>query len=303
MGSDKWRRQRQKRIWVGARPCPKASGPIPRPRRSPLSSSASRRAFPYAMIGATLTTRLAQDGIDKNERSPPSASPSWSTISNSCGRGSSTACGCRSSAGSGQRVSWMLVAGRAGHRGGRQPGVGRSLGEPAPDAPMPRSWSASAGATFDIVIDAYRIETLEAAPARRRVGHDPIWLAHRIGRRRARWRWWSRRASGWEAAYLACAVLRAAGDAHRRWCMGEPARHREPTAAARDRRSRRSGLSDRSSNSSSGSGALLVLLFILLHKIGDTLGQPDACGCCSTTSVSPMTRSRSTTSASASGPI
>ena len=33
--------------------------------RSPPSSSGCPSGFPYAMIGATLTTRLAQDGIDK----------------------------------------------------------------------------------------------------------------------------------------------------------------------------------------------------------------------------------------------
>ena len=35
--------------------------------------------FPYAMIGATLTTRLAQDGIDK-KTVPPSRSHFWSII-------------------------------------------------------------------------------------------------------------------------------------------------------------------------------------------------------------------------------
>ncbi len=49
---------------------------------------------------------------------------------------------------------------------------------------------AFAGATFDIVIDAYRIELLERAPGRRRLGHVRSWLADRLDRwSAARWRW------------------------------------------------------------------------------------------------------------------
>ena len=50
--------------------------------------------FPYAMIGATLTTRLEQDGIDKSTITAFTLASS-STISSSSGRGSSTACSCR----------------------------------------------------------------------------------------------------------------------------------------------------------------------------------------------------------------
>ena len=50
---------------AGARRCPKASGPIPRAAPIAAFFLGVSSGFPYAMIGATLTTRLAQDGIDK----------------------------------------------------------------------------------------------------------------------------------------------------------------------------------------------------------------------------------------------
>jgi PAT family beta-lactamase induction signal transducer AmpG len=76
---------------------------------------------------------------------------------------------------------------------------------------------------------------------------------------------------GWEAAYLACAAF-ALPAMLTGLLMGEPERHREPA--------KRRGIGE-ALRSVYGPfteffqrrGALLVLLFILLHKIGDTLGQ------------------------------
>jgi PAT family beta-lactamase induction signal transducer AmpG len=74
---------------------------------------------------------------------------------------------------------------------------------------------------------------------------------------------------GWEAAYLACAGF-AIPAMLTGLFMGEPKRHREPTS--------RKGLAEVWASIIGPfaeffmrSGALLVLLFILLHKIGDTL--------------------------------
>jgi hypothetical protein len=74
---------------------------------------------------------------------------------------------------------------------------------------------------------------------------------------------------GWQAAYFACAGL-APPAVLTGVIMGEPPRHREPSKGTR---------LDEAVQAIKGpvleffgrEGALLVLLFILLHKIGDTL--------------------------------
>jgi MFS transporter, PAT family, beta-lactamase induction signal transducer AmpG len=127
---------------------------------------------------------------------------------------------------------------------------------------------AVAGATFDIIIDAYRIELLEprqlgagsgmsqygwrigAAAA----GALALILAHRIG---------------WTAAYIACAAF-ALPAMLVGVVMGEPKRHREPAKPH--------GVAEAIVAYFSPlieflrrQGALVVLLFVLIHKIGDTL--------------------------------
>jgi PAT family beta-lactamase induction signal transducer AmpG len=127
---------------------------------------------------------------------------------------------------------------------------------------------AFAGATYDIVIDAYRIESL--TPAQLGVGAGMSQYGWRIG---------SVVASGialviaervnWQAAYLACAALALPAMAVG-LVLGEPGRRREAV--------RRQGWSAVWQSIVAPlleflrrRGALLVLLFILLHKIGDTL--------------------------------
>jgi PAT family beta-lactamase induction signal transducer AmpG len=125
-----------------------------------------------------------------------------------------------------------------------------------------------AGATFDIVIDAYRIEILE--PRQLGVGSGMSQYGWRIGSAgagalalvvAAR--------SDWHTAYLACAAL-ALPAMLTALFMGEPKRHREPAE--------KKGISRTAAaiwrpfvEFFARKGALLVLLFILLHKIGDTL--------------------------------
>ena len=196
---------------------PPVFGPIP--KKAPLAAffvGISSRLPAYAMIGATLTTRLAQDGITKSTGTAFALAFLvynlkflWAWIVDGVRIPFLT--------GFGQRVSWLILVRPAGDRGGRQP---RLSGSRPPTSTRPRSrrsWSAFAGATYDIVIDAYRIEIARAAPARRRLGHVAIWLADRLargGRAGAGARPQAR--LGWEMAYLACAVFAAAGDAHRR---------------------------------------------------------------------------------------
>jgi PAT family beta-lactamase induction signal transducer AmpG len=222
--------------------------------------------FPYAMIGATLTTRLKQDGIDKATITAFTLAfliynlkPLWSWVVDGVrlpllGR-------------LGQRVSWMLLAGVL------VMGAVVNLALVDPSGSLASTITAAilvgfAGATFDIVIDAYRIEILE--PRQLGVGSGMSQYGWRIGSAgagalalvvAAR--------SDWHAAYLACAAL-ALPAMLTALFMGEPKRHREPAE--------KKGISRTVAaiwrpfvEFFARKAALLVLLFILLHKIGDTL--------------------------------
>jgi len=223
---------------------------------------------PYALIGATLTTRLAQDGITKSSITAFSLAFLvynlkwlWAWVVDGVrlpliGR-------------LGQRVSWLIFTGALVILAI----VNLALVDPATDlmaTAVAAVLVAIAGATFDIVIDAYRIETLE-----------PRQLGTGSGMSQYGWRIGSVTAgalalviagrSGWETAYLACAIFALPAMAVG-LLLGEPARHRAPP--------RRHGVAA-AVQAVAGPlleflrrrGALLVLLFVLLHKIGDTLGQ------------------------------
>jgi len=222
--------------------------------------------FPYAMIGATLTTRLKQDGIDKSTITAFTLvflaynfKFLWAWIVDGVklpllGR-------------LGQRVSWMLVTGAAVIAAV----VNLALVDPA--AGIGSVVTAAilvgiAGASFDIVIDAYRIELLE--PRQLGVGSGMSQYGWRIGSAgagalalvvAAR--------SDWSTAYLACAAL-ALPAMLTALLMGEPRRHREPAEKKGIARTIESVWRP-FVEFFMRRGALLVLLFILLHKIGDTL--------------------------------
>jgi PAT family beta-lactamase induction signal transducer AmpG len=125
-----------------------------------------------------------------------------------------------------------------------------------------------AGATFDIVIDAYRIELLE--PRQLGVGSGMSQYGWRIGAAAAgALALVVASRLGWAAAYAACALF-ALPAMLVGLVMGEPKRHREPApvhgvveAAVAYFRPLTEFLARE--------GALVVLLFVLIHKIGDTL--------------------------------
>jgi PAT family beta-lactamase induction signal transducer AmpG len=222
--------------------------------------------FPYAMIGATLTTRLKQDGIDKATITAFTLAfliynlkPLWSWVVDGVrlpvlGR-------------LGQRVSWMVLAGALVMAAV----VNLAVVDPA--ASLASTVTAAilvglAGATFDIVIDAYRIEILE--PRQLGVGSGMSQYGWRIGSAgagalalvvAAR--------SDWHTAYLACAAL-ALPAMLTALFMGEPKRHREPAEKKGIARTV-AAIWRPFVEFFARKGALLVLLFILLHKIGDTL--------------------------------
>ena len=253
--------------------------PAIRARLAPLAPYADRgpiavffmgisSGLAFTMIGATLTTRLKQDGLDKTTITAftlgflvYNLKPLWAWMVDGVrlpviGR-------------LGQRVSWILLSGVLVVL------AVTNLALVDPAANLQATVVAAilvgfAGATYDIVIDAYRIETLE--PAQMGVGSGMTQYGWKIGSVlagslalviAAR--------SNWHVAYLACvafafpamivAVLR-----------GEPQRRREPI--------RRRGLSELGASIVGPfteffrrHGAWIILAFILVHKIGDTLGQ------------------------------
>ena len=222
--------------------------------------------FPYAMIAATLTTRLAQDGIKKSTVTAFSLAFLvynlkflWAWVVDGVrlpllGR-------------LGHRVSWMLFAGCLVMAAV----ANLALVDPAANvqsAVVAAILVAAAGATYDIVIDAYRIETLK-----------PHQLGTGSGMSQYGWRVGSTAAAalalvvagrlGWHLAYMVTLVF-ALPAMITALVVGEPLRH----IVTKHRQS----LADVGRTIVAPfveflqrSGAWLVLLFILLHKIGDTL--------------------------------
>ena len=220
----------------------------------------------FAMIGATLTTRLAQYGIQKSAVTMFALTFLaynfkflWAPLVDNVripllGR-------------FGQRRSWLWVTGVF------VMATVVLLGSLDPQQALTTVALAAvlvgvAGATFDIVIDAYRIELLE--PRQLGVGSGMSQYGWRIGAAAAgalalivaaRY--------GWAAAYTACALFAlpamAVGVG-----MGEPARHREP-AAARGAIQAVVAYFSPLAEFLKREGALIVLVFVLIHKIGDTL--------------------------------
>ncbi|QFT78179.1 MFS transporter [Erythrobacter sp. THAF29] len=222
--------------------------------------------FPYAMIGATLTTRLAQDGIDKPTVTAFTLAflvynlkVFWAWIVD----------GVRIPVLSslGQRVSWMIFSGLF------VIGAVVNLALVDPSQDLAATIFAAvlvgvAGATFDIVIDAYRIETLK-----------PYQLGTGSGMSQYGWRIGAAGAGalalvvaarhGWTAAYLSCAAL-ALPAMITALILGEPARH-EVAIAKKGIAEVWQSIAGPFGEFFQRHGAWLVLAFIMVHKIGDTL--------------------------------
>ena len=220
------------------------------------------------MIAATLTTRLAQDGVVKSSITAFSLAFLvynlkwlWAWILDGVrlpiiGR-------------LGQRVSWLLVAGVLSMATIVNLGLVSPAGNLAATA-VAAILVAVAGATYDIVIDAYRIESLE--PRQLGVGSGMSQYGWRIGSvLAASLALVVAGRSNWHVAYAACAVFALPAMAVG-LIFGEPARHRAPAVRAGLATAVRTAV-DPLIEFFGRSGALLVLLFVLLHKIGDTLSQ------------------------------
>jgi PAT family beta-lactamase induction signal transducer AmpG len=245
-----------------------AEGLKPYLERAPLAALflGISAGFTFAMIGATLITRLAQHGINRSAVTgfalfflAYNFKFLWAPIVDNVrlpliGR-------------FGQRRSWLWLVGALCMA------AVVFLGVVDPDKSLFLVAVAAitlgvCGATFDIIIDAYRIELLE-----------PRQLGAGSGMSQYGWRIGSAAAGalalvlaarvGWTAAYIACAAF-ALPAMLVGAVMGEPARHREPAPAH--------GVGEALIayfrpllEFFQRQGALVVLLFVLIHKIGDTL--------------------------------
>src|SRR5438105_1333161 len=222
--------------------------------------------FAFSMIGATLTTRLAQHGVNKSAVTAFALTFLaynfkflWAPIIDNyrlplLGR-------------LGQRRSWLWVTGIA------VMGAVAFLGMADPGAALYMVAIAAiivgiAGATFDIIIDAYRLELLQ-----------PRQLGPGSGMSQYGWRIGAAASGalalvlaqrlGWTAAYFACAAF-ALPAMLTGMVMGEPRRHREPAKSHGAMEALVAYFSPLL-EFLRREGALVVLLFVLIHKIGDTL--------------------------------
>jgi len=222
--------------------------------------------FPYALIGATLTTRLAQDGITKSAVTAFALTFLaynfkflWAPLIDNIklpliGR-------------FGQRRSWLWLISLLVILAVTFLGVA----DPNQDLLTVAIAAISlgvAGATLDIIIDAYRIELLE--PHQLGVGSGMSQYGWRIGAAATgalaliiagRF--------GWSVAYISCAIFVLPAILAGVF-MGEPKRHLEPVETQ--------GLFQAFVEYFSPltefikrQGAWVVLFFVLIHKIGDTL--------------------------------
>lgn len=221
---------------------------------------------PYAMIGATLTSRLTQDNLTKSAVTAftlvflmYNIKWAWAWIVDSVrlpilGR-------------LGQRVSWLVFTGVL------VVVAIANLGLVDPKASLFATAVAAilvaiAGASFDIVIDAYRIESLE-----------PRQLGTGSGMSQYGWRIGAAAAGalalivaeffGWTLAYMACAVFVLPAVAVG-LILGEPERHRAP-AERRGVAAVVQAIVEPLREFLLRRGAWLILIFVLVHKVGDTL--------------------------------
>jgi PAT family beta-lactamase induction signal transducer AmpG len=222
--------------------------------------------FTFTMIGATLTTRLAQHGISKSAVTAFALTFLaynlkflWAPVVDNLrlpviGR-------------FGQRRSWLWTVGvlvmfAVAFLGAADPAESLAL------VAVAAIVLGITGATFDIIIDAYRIELLD--PRQLGVGSGMSQYGWRIGAA----------ASGalalvladrigWTSAYFACAAF-ALPAMLVGVVMGEPARHREPAQPRGVAEALIVYLSPLT-EFLQRQGAVVVLAFVLIHKIGDTL--------------------------------
>ena len=222
--------------------------------------------YPFALIGATLTTRLAQDGISKSSVTAFALTflaynfkPLWAPMVDSVSL--------PLIAKYGQRRSWLWFVSSL------LTCAIFALGLADPRHTLTAvAISAIAvgvfGATLDIVIDAYRIELLK--PSQLGVGSGMSQYGWRIGAASAgAFALLIAQEYGWSVAYIASVIFVLPAILVGVF-LGEPARNCERVVP----RGRFQGIFEYFSpllEFIRRQGAWVVLFFILIHKIGDTL--------------------------------
>jgi PAT family beta-lactamase induction signal transducer AmpG len=229
--------------------------------------------FPFAMIGATLTTRLAEAGIEKRSVTAFALTLLLYNFKFLWAPAIDRVRLPVLADGLGQRRAWLLVIGL----GVMAAVAWLGLADPQADLGMVVAAALAVaffGASYDIVIDAFRIESL--APEQLGVGSGMSQYGWRIGAAAAgglalvvadR--------GGWGMAYLAATLFAlpamAAG-----WLLGEPVRRRvvaAPLAPGLGAGLKGMGRAviDPLADFVRRDGAWLALAFILVHKLGDTV--------------------------------
>lgn len=226
---------------------------------------------PFAMIAATLTTRLAEAGIDKRLVTAFALTFLFYNIkflwAPLIDRGRIPVL----TRLIGQRRAWLVVIAC---------GVMASitwlgLADPVDNIGMVVAaalTTAFFGASFDVVIDAYRIESL--TPEQLGTGSGMSQYGWRLGAAGAgALALFVAERAGWSAAYMAGALF-AVPALVAALMLGEPRAH--SAALAREDQPRglaavRAAMIDPLADFLRRRGAWLVLLFILVHKLGDTI--------------------------------
>jgi PAT family beta-lactamase induction signal transducer AmpG len=237
--------------------------------RAPLAAMflGMSSGFPFALLAATLTNRLADAGITKKSISAfalalliYSFKWAWAPIID---RVRLPLLADRL----GQRRSWLWVCGIFTACAVFVLGVA----DPVHDirsVVIGALLLGFAGATFDIVIDAYRIEILK--PEQLGVGSGMSQYGWRLGAFFAASIALAVAArSSWTLGYIACIPLAFAGPIASLFA-GEPVRHREPKES-KGFKAALGAVVNPLADFFKREGAVLVLLFVLIHKIGDTI--------------------------------
>ena len=223
--------------------------------------------FPFALLAATLTNRLSDAGITKSSISAfalallvYSFKWAWAPIIDRLqlpvlGKAL------------GQRRSWLWVCGSFVALAV----IVLGFADPVNDirsVVIGALLLGFAGATFDIVIDAYRIELLR--PEQLGIGSGMSQYGWRLGAFFAATIALAVASiSNWTLGYIACAPLAFAGPIASLF-GGEPQRHHAPKPV-RGARAALAAVIEPLADFFKREGALLVLLFVLVHKIGDTI--------------------------------